>query len=414
MNSIPQKKTADILKLRQLAEELIGGTTAISTTQHLLVHELQVHQLELELQNHALQDERYIAEMALQRYRTLFDHALDAIFVLRNNWQIEEMNPACLRLWRATNPQEILQQSMLSLFHPDSKATISQQIINANTQQTVQRSTDAKIVCFNGSYAKVQTTVLPFNDQQGPLLFLICMDITERCSVEAELIKSKNKHQAATHNLEAIREAERSRIALEIHDELGSTLTVLKMDLSTLENQIPLASENLHQQLQSMTQQLDNGIQAIKRIITDLRPSILDQLGLLPAIEWQIATFRKRTGIACLLQLPEQELTLDPKLTTAVFRITQEILTNITRHAQATQVKVVILADNHLQLRISDNGCGIHPAKMDGHEGFGILGMRERANYCGGNLSIQSEADKGTTVELNLPLHPLAEQNLIH
>ena len=404
MNSTAPKTATHILKLRQLAEELIGGSAEISSTQHQIVHELQVHQLELELQNQALQDECYLAEIALQRYRTLFDYALDAIFVLRNTWQIEEMNPACLRLWHATKPEEILKKHMLSLFHPDSKATISQQIVNAINQQTVQEFTEVKIVCLDGAYTQAQTAILPFKDEQGPLLFLICMDLTERCSVEAALIKSKNKHQAATHNLEAIREAERSRIALEIHDELGSTLTVLKMDLCTLETQIPLESESLRQQLQSMALQVDHGIQAIKRIITDLRPSILDQLGLFPAIEWQIATFRKRTGIACQLQIPEQELTLDPKRTTAVFRITQEILTNISRHAQATQVRVMIRVDSQLQLTISDNGCGIHPAKMDSLEGFGILGMRERANYFGGDLVIQSYPGIGTTVMLTLPL----------
>ena len=154
-----------------------------------------------------------------------------------------------------------------------------------------------------------------------------------------------------------------------------------------------------------MLQQINACIQSVKKIITDLRPSILDQLGLFPAIEWNVENFQLRTHIKCRLTLPEQPADMDSKRSTAVFRILQEALTNVLLHANATQVTITVeLNLPNLVMTIKDNGCGITPADKVKSVGFGLQGMQERALYFGGQVSVISQPGSGTTVYLSIPL----------
>lgn len=157
-----------------------------------------------------------------------------------------------------------------------------------------------------------------------------------------------------------------------------------------------------------MAQQTHNGIQAVKRIITDLRPSILDHLGLMPAIDWLLENFLGQTGFECSLAVPKENFMLETEPSTAIFRIAQEALMNIASHANASRVAVDIeIINNTLLMTIADNGCGMPPAQRNDTKGFGISGMVERARHLGGQLTIDSQLQRGTTIRLNIPFQDI-------
>jgi signal transduction histidine kinase len=253
---------------------------------------------------------------------------------------------------------------------------------------------------------------IPFADDQGPFLFVILLDITSRKQAEAALQESQRQQRDLSKHLELVREEERAHIARELHDELGSFLNMLKLDLSRLGKQLPAGLLACREKTQAMEGQVNEGIQTVEKIITDLRPSILDHLGLFPAIEWLVENFRKRTGIHCLLTLPDIDITIENTLRTAIFRIVQETLTNIIAHAKASDVMITTeLNGNDLLLTINDNGVGMTPLQQQNPSGYGIQGMRERALYFGGELNVTSSPETGTTVVLHIPIqHELRER----
>lgn len=341
-----------------------------------------------------------------ERYRTLFENAVEAIFVNRGGDKIEEVNQACLRLWRANNPQELLDKKPLELFHPAYQTIIKDQMKAILKNKVALPFIEQKIIRLDGTVANVLVSAHPFEDDQGPLIYVTLLDISELKQAEAALQESKVRYQELSNHLELVREEERTRIAREIHDDLGSFLTVLKMDLSWLEKHLPTNLTKCRERTIKMAQQTLYGIETVKRIITDLRPSILDQLGLMPAIDWLVENFREQTGIECTLTVPKKQYGLiDVDRSTAVFRIAQEALMNITAHAKASRVAVDIeIINKNLLLTITDNGCGMPPAKINKSEGFGITGMCERARHFGGQVTINSQPETGTSIRLSLPL----------
>src|SRR5262249_42336417 len=213
-------------------------------------------------------------------------------------------------------------------------------------------------------------------------------------------------------HLQSVREEERSRIAREVHDELGQALTGLKMDLAWLEkrNAESRSTDDLDQiqeKLKELPGQVDAIIATVRQIAAELRPPVLDALGLEAAIEWQTQDFEKRSGISCRFQSSLKQTDLDPDRATAVFRIFQETLTNIARHADATQVNVQLREEgNKLILEVRDNGRG-----MTGGGSLGLLGMRERATMLDGEVNIIGRQGKGTVVGVRIPIHRLAERS---
>ena len=204
--------------------------------------------------------------------------------------------------------------------------------------------------------------------------------------------------------LQNAREEERTQIAREIHDEFGQALSALNMDLSWLSKRLPADQPYLAEKASAMSDLIDSTIQTVRRVATELRPGLLDELGLAATIEWQAQEFAERTGIDCDLYLSDEEIVLDRDLATAIFRIFQETLTNVARHAQATQVRVELEdRPDELVLIVRDNGKGITESQVSHPRSLGLMGMRERARSWGGEVAFQGVAGQGTTVTVRVP-----------
>lgn len=225
-----------------------------------------------------------------------------------------------------------------------------------------------------------------------------------RLLAEEALLRSKYFLQQLAAHQESIKEDERKRIAREIHDELGQQLLVLRMDVTMLHTRTRKAHPRLHQKVDAALKNIDNTMQSLRSIINNLRPAVLD-LGLHAAIEWQVKRFEEHTGIACDLVSDGKDIPLADNCTTALFRTVQESLTNVSRHAQATQVLIELYkADSRLFMKVSDNGVGAKPDDRRKRTSFGLLGMRERITTLGGDLEIKSEPDQGMILTVSVPI----------
>ena len=226
----------------------------------------------------------------------------------------------------------------------------------------------------------------------------------ERQRAEEKLRRSLEQLRALTNYLQYVREEERTRIAREVHDELGQALTGLKLDLSLLATRVK-NNPPLHEKTKTMITHIDETIQTVRRIATELRPGILDSLGLVAAIEWQANEFQTRSGIPCSVAPEVDDSRFAHDFTTVFFRIFQETLTNIIRHAQATRVDVQLREEaGQLVLTVQDNGRGISEEEQASTRSLGLVGMRERAMLIGGEVTLQGAPGKGTAVKLRAPL----------
>ncbi len=221
-----------------------------------------------------------------------------------------------------------------------------------------------------------------------------------------QLRQSHEQLRALSTYLQRVREEERTRIAREVHDELGQALTSCKLDLAWIASKLPRDLKPLQEKARALTEHIDATIQTVRRISTELRPGVLDHLGLVAALEWQANDFQNRTGVRCDVQSNLREVLLDQNLSTTLFRIFQETLTNIIRHAGATQVEVNLRqVDRTVRMDVRDNGRGITREDINNTTSMGILGMRERAMLLGGTFRIgRSYQGKGTAVSVSIPL----------
>jgi signal transduction histidine kinase len=225
----------------------------------------------------------------------------------------------------------------------------------------------------------------------------------ERISTEDRLIKSKEQLRGLGNQLQTVREEEKAHIAREVHDELGQTLTALKMELGCLDHDLPSASPTVRQRIGDMNKLIDDTIHAVQRIATELRPQILDVLGLGEAMRLETSTFEKRTAIECQFHWPPSNIELDRKIKITVFRIFQEALTNISRHSGATKVEIDLQVDaQQVSLEIFDNGRGIANSEIFDENSLGLLGIRERVYFLNGHFDITG--NEGTRVRVTIPL----------
>ncbi len=225
----------------------------------------------------------------------------------------------------------------------------------------------------------------------------------ERITAEKNILKSEDQLRNLYHRLQGIREEERSRIAREFHDQLGQVLTTLKLELDLLDKKLDRVAPALRDNTKRLLELVEGTLPVVKQLIMDLRPPVLDDLGLQEAIEWQAQDFETRTGIDCRVRVNNLAESLNPERATALFRIFQETLTNIMRHAQASKVRVNLKQESkHIILEVADNGKGIKTCQVSDSKSLGILGMKERVLPWGGEVDFQGDENEGTTVTIKI------------
>lgn len=342
----------------------------------------------------------YALSKSEARMRSIFNSVSDSIIIIDENGIIESLNPSVERLF-GYSTEELIGHNINKLMPEPDRSRHNSYITNylsGGNAKIIGLRREVSGLRKDGSIFPMELGVSEFNVDQRHFFIGTAHDITERKKAE-DALRDLSGH------LETAREDERTRIAREIHDELGSLLTALKMDLSWLNKQLPEDLALCHGKIAVMSRHLDDGIQTVRKIIADLRPSILDHLGLLAAIEWKLDEFKEQSGIQYALTVPENNILMDESRDIAVFRIMQEALSNIALHSGATKVTLDVEAGtNSLMMKITDNGCGMTKAQMHKPGQYGILGMHERARHFGGEVIIASSPEKGTTLVLNMHL----------
>ena len=231
------------------------------------------------------------------------------------------------------------------------------------------------------------------------------LDITERKRTEEQLRSSQEQLRGLSARVLSVQEEERSRIARQVHDELGQALTSLKIDLVWIGRRLPEDRDVLHEKIRTMTELIDATVHAVRRISTELRPGILDHLGLVATLEWQVREFQDRTGIPCVFTRNSDDIAVDAMRSATLFRICQEALTNIVRHANATRVDLSLRrVGPNVVLEVRDNGRGIPKSAVADPKSIGLVGMRERVLPWGGDVRIRGMRGKGTVVTVRIPV----------
>ena len=229
-------------------------------------------------------------------------------------------------------------------------------------------------------------------------------EVSERTRVEAQLRHSQEELRNLSNRLQSIREEEKTKIAREVHDELGQVLTVLKMDLSCLEEELSDSPKAIRDTIHSMADQIDRTVETVQRICLELRPKVLDVFGLAEAIEWQTTEFQKRTGIHVQLVMDSRNLMVDSERAVTCFRVLQEALTNVARHAEATEVRIHLGQQNGFcHLDVHDNGKGIADRDVANSHSLGLIGIRERVLHLDGELTITGRPGEGTHLSIRVP-----------
>ncbi len=377
-----------------------------------LTQELGSYRVELEAQNLALRESQQKTEEARDRYSDLYDFAPVGYVTLNRQGCVEEINLTGAAML-GSERKDVLGKPLLMWLQAESHVVFLQHLrrvlgSNEHVVDTVLLHNDSGPPWHINLVSSVVAHGRP-DERQACRTALI--DITPLKEKETELTQSRLQLQELSAHLDRVREYERRHLAREIHDELGQKLTTLRFEVAMLSAELGSPALDLPRTAASLLRQIDDSIDSVRAIASDLRPAVLD-LGLAAAVEWQIQELRRRTGMACNLMISGEEIAMDNDHATAVFRIVQESLTNIIRHAGASQIELNLsYRDDALHILVLDNGVGMAPDALQKSRSFGIAGMRERVRLLAGTLKISSSPGHGTRLKIVIPLAQRLEQN---
>ena len=341
------------------------------------------------------------------RLRGILDSAMDAIITIDGRQHIVLFNAAAEEVFNCSREEAI--GAPLAWFIPERfRGPHADHVREFGEGVGVSRRMGhARVVVGlrrDGEEFPIEASISKATEGGQPFYTVILRDVTQRVRAEKALRESRDEIQALALEASGAREDEKRRIARELHDELGQALTSLKIDVSWLRDNLAAAPPEVQRKLAAMQLLLDGTVAAARRISADLRPLMLDDLGLTAAADWLAQNFANRTGIPCELVIGAGEMDLPDPYATAVFRVLQESLTNIAKHAQATQVEATLEREGEeVVLTVRDNGSGFDMGEVRKPGSFGLVGLRERAYLVGGDISVRSTPGHGTTVELRIP-----------
>jgi PAS domain S-box-containing protein len=337
--------------------------------------------------------------------------SMEAIITIDEAQRIVIFNPMAEKLFRCAAQNAL--GAPLSRFIPERfREAHARHVAQFGITGVSDRQMGRQLVLFglraDGEEFPIEASISQINDGSGTLYTVMLRDVTGRVKADEALRRSREELRELSANLQNVREEEKTRIARELHDDLGQQLTALKMDLSSVEaalgGEAPPIS-GIVGQLRGMRQLVDRTVASVRRIAADQRPVMLDDLGLLPAIDWLADDFTNRYGVEVERRIDVGDIAFSPPAATALFRIVQEALTNVARHADATRVTLDMCIDaGDCVLTITDDGRGSPPPHGPRGKSFGLIGMRERARMLGGSVSVRTAEGEGFTLIVTLPL----------
>jgi two-component system, NarL family, sensor histidine kinase UhpB len=372
----------------------------------LLVQKLEEKRRDLDVQTTALtkseEQNRLLAAVVESSEDAIISKSLDGVIL---SW-----NQGATRLY-GYESDEMIGKSIDILIPPERQHEMRNLIRQAKTGSPCPGFETVRIR-KGGSPVEVSVRFSPIKNKTGEIfgVSIIARDISHETEMRRKLLASESELRALAARLETIRENEAIRIAREVHDELGQSLTAFNMDLLWLEKKVgeqfsPAEAMPLFERMKRMLELVERTTLAVQRISAELRPGILDDLGLTAALEWYADQFEERSGIICEWKSKQDLPALSGRTATAFFRIFQEIMTNVARHSRATAVAISLqqIADR-VTLEVRDNGKGFPREKIDNSKSLGLIGMRERAAFVGGSVDIKSAEGDGTLVRVSAPL----------
>ena len=347
------------------------------------------------------------------RFASIIDSAMDAIISIDETQQVVLFNTAAEQMFGCAAAEALGRP--LDRFIPARLRAAHRTHVRAfgatgATSRTMGKLADLTALRADGQEFPIEASISQTAVGGAKLFTVIVRDITERKAAAEALSRSAQQLRALTIRMQQAREEEAMRIARELHDQLGRCLTAMKMDVHGIQRGLTGglgegSYRALIEKVNRMNQTLDETVHTVRRISAELRPGVLDDLGLAAAIEWQARDFQARSGVSCAVRLPEEDLPLRRDQATALFRIFQESLTNVARHAQATKIWVNLSEEEGaVVLEVEDDGVGISPARLAEHHSLGLLGMRERVAAFDGEIEFAGVPGQGTTVVVRMPV----------
>ncbi|MGE5492204.1 MAG: PAS domain S-box protein [Actinomycetota bacterium] len=388
------------------SEEVLARVSthlAFHDLQRRLEHRVRERSANLAATNLRLQKEITERRQAEERFRAMLEAVPDAIVIVDDKNRIVLVNSQTEKLFGYSR-DELSGQALDILIPERFRDRHREQVgtwIAAPRPRLAGRHRELCGLRRDGSEFPAEISLNPLVTDENHLIISAIRDVTARKEAEQALLESRQLLRNLTTHREAVREEERKSIARELHDELGSSLTALKVDISLLKMEL---GDNVGalKRLGNMRELVEHTIGIVRQVATSLRPSVLN-LGLVPALEWLVQDFQRRTGVACGL-LADTEVSMDDAHATAIFRIVQESLTNVLRHADASHVAIVLhCCERGMELTVRDDGQGFDPSAVGG-ESFGLLNIRERATILGGEAVVESVPGEGTRVSIRIPL----------